>query len=75
MVPTIAASGNWVLISRSYRRGRNVAVGDVVSFAHPVIVGQSAIKRVIGMPGDFVLRDTPGKGAGVMLQVCLESGY
>lgn len=75
MVPTIAAAGDWVLISRSYRRGRHVVVGDMVSFAHPVKVEQSAIKRVIGMPGDFVLRDTPGKGAGVMLRVCLESGY
>nr|POF13910.1 hypothetical protein CFP56_02934 [Quercus suber] len=63
---------DWLLISKYYRRGREVKVGDLVSFRHPVNRETYAVKRVIGMPGDFVLRDTPGKNE-VMIQLwCLE---
>ncbi|KAK8189376.1 peptidase S24/S26A/S26B/S26C [Phyllosticta capitalensis] len=69
MVPNLPTFGTAVLISKQHRRGRNIEVGDLVSFDHPMKLGESAIKRVIGMPGDFVLRDTPEKGDGIMLQV------
>ncbi|TKA68681.1 hypothetical protein B0A49_09550 [Cryomyces minteri] len=69
MIPTLAASGDSVVISKHFRRGRDVEVGDIVSFLHPVKDGEYAMKRVLGMPGDFVLRDTPGKGEGTMVQV------
>ncbi|KAK7520534.1 peptidase S24/S26A/S26B/S26C [Phyllosticta citriasiana] len=69
MVPTLPTFGAGVVISKQYRRGRNIEVGDLVSFEHPMKLGEGAIKRVIGLPGDFVLRDTPGKGDGMMLQV------
>ena len=68
MVPTIMMEGESLLISKWYRRGRGVQFGDIVSFAHPVKTGERAVKRVIGMPGDFVLRDTPGT-SGTMVQV------
>ena len=58
-----------MLVSRRHRRGRNIGIGDVVNFYHPIKVGEGGIKRVIGMPGDFVLRDTPGKGDGLLLKV------
>ena len=74
MLPTLASSGTSVVISKWYRRGRGVEVGDMVSFKHPIDPESSAIKRVVGMPGDFVLRDTPGKGDGTMIQVRLECG-
>ncbi|SZF02382.1 unnamed protein product [Blumeria hordei] len=61
MLPTIQVMGDHVLISRAYRRGRGVKVGDVVSFASVIKPRERVIKRIIGMPGDFVLRDTPGK--------------
>nr|POF13909.1 mitochondrial inner membrane protease subunit 1 [Quercus suber] len=67
MTPTLQ-SLDWLLISKYYRRGREVKVGDLVSFRHPVNRETYAVKRVIGMPGDFVLRDTPGKNE-VMIQV------
>ena len=46
-------------------------IGDVVSYRHPIESEQRAIKRVIGLPGDFVLRDTPlvGGNKGMMIQV------
>lgn len=69
MLPTIGLDGDRVLISYLYRRGRGIKVGNLVSFEHPVRKGTFATKRVIGMPGDFVLRDTPGKGCGSVVQV------
>ncbi|KAF1983126.1 LexA/Signal peptidase [Aulographum hederae CBS 113979] len=69
MLPILDHNLSVVVISKRSRRGRDVLVGDVVSFHNPVMVGQRAVKRVVGMPGDFVLRDTPEKGEGVMLQV------
>lgn len=69
MLPTIASHGDSLLISKYYRRGRQLSVGDVVSFKHPVFVGEYAVKRILGMPGDFVMVDTPGKGGGRMVQV------
>ena len=69
MIPTFNSYGDAVLISKYYRRGRGVQVGDVVSYAHPIHPEQRAIKRVMGLEGDFVLRDTPGIGSGTMLKV------
>ena len=69
MSPTLNATGDCVLVSRRHRRGRNISVGDVVTFHHPVKIPEGGLKRVVGMPGDFVLRDTPGKGEGLLLQV------
>lgn len=68
MTPTMNGTGDWLLLSKMYRRGRYVKVGDLVSFKHPIDEGTFGVKRVIGMPGDFVLRDTPGT-SGVMIQV------
>lgn len=70
MLPTFAARGDYVLISNFARHGAGIGVGDIVSFRHPMHRGERAMKRVVGMPGDFVMRDTPGKGGpGLMVQV------
>jgi Signal peptidase, peptidase S26 len=68
MLPTFEVIGDSVIISRYYRRGRGVKVGDIVSFDSVVEPGESVIKRVLGMPGDYVLRDTPGT-TDTMIQV------
>ncbi|KAL9532241.1 Mitochondrial inner membrane protease subunit [Sphaerulina musiva] len=68
MMPTIFSFGEWVWISKYYRRGRDVEVGDLVSFKSPIRDGEHAIKRVIGLPGDFVLMNTPGK-SDAMIQI------
>ncbi|KAK3116232.1 hypothetical protein LTR53_003603 [Teratosphaeriaceae sp. CCFEE 6253] len=62
MLPTIASSGEFVVLSRHYRRGRDITVGNVVSFRHPSKIGEFAVKRVVGMEGDFVVLGTPGPG-------------
>ena len=68
MNPTLNATGDFLLLSKRYRRGRGIEVGDMVSFKHPIDEWTSSVKRVVGMPGDFVLRDSPGT-SGVMIQV------
>ncbi|KAI9760905.1 MAG: hypothetical protein M4579_001406 [Chaenotheca gracillima] len=69
MLPTINVRDESVFINKYYRRGRNIKIGDIVSVRHPLEHDERAIKRVMGMPGDFVLRDTPGRGEGLMIQV------
>lgn len=69
MLPTMEVAGDSVLISRHYRRGRDVKVGDVVSFSSVAEPGEVAIKRVIGLEGDYVLRNSPGSGSNEMVQV------
>ncbi|CAI6332306.1 unnamed protein product [Periconia digitata] len=57
MVPTIPYSGQpapFIIYSNLHRRGRNIQVGDMVIFKHPTRSGQTALKRVIGLPGDYV---------------------
>lgn len=54
MLPTVASSGDWLLISKYYRRGREVRVGDVVSYKLPLKPGENGVKRVVGLSGDFV---------------------
>lgn len=73
MLPTFNSFGDAVLISKYYRRGRSIRVGDVVTYKHPLEPQTRGLKRVVGLAGDFVLRDTPGVGGGEggekMLQV------
>lgn len=69
MLPTIEVMGDHVLISKRYRRGRGVQVGDVIGFNSVYEPGETVIKRVLGMPGDYVLRDSPGSPSNTMIQV------
>lgn len=71
MLPTFSVTGDFVLISSFYRQGKGITVGDIVSFDSVVEPGEKVIKRVIGLPGDYVLRDTPGEN-DVMIQVSLD---
>ncbi|CZT24881.1 related to IMP1 Protease, mitochondrial [Ramularia collo-cygni] len=68
MVPNLNSTGDWLWISKYYRRGRGIEVGDLVSFQHPVREGDYAVKRVMGLEGDFVLMNTPGK-SDAMIQI------
>ena len=68
MLPTLEILGEWLLISRRHRYGRNVAVGDVVAYNIP-INDSFGVKRVLGLPGDYVLLNAPGSGNDSMIQV------
>ena len=69
MLPTLGPRGDWVYISKLSRRGKDVRVGDMVAVKHPMFPGTGAIKRVVGLSGDFVLRGTPGTASDAMIQV------
>ena len=83
VLPTISIAGDSVLISKHYRRGRGIAVGDMVSVRHPIMPAEGAIKRVLGLPGDFVVQELEMEQGGVgdkeegrrgqmiMIQVCV----
>jgi inner membrane protease subunit 1 len=64
MIPSIPHSYRghpWILYSSLHRRGRNIRVGDVIVYTHPIFPNEQGCKRVIGMPGDFVSVVTPGR--------------
>ncbi|KAH6626331.1 peptidase S24/S26A/S26B/S26C [Chaetomium sp. MPI-SDFR-AT-0129] len=63
MLPTFEVLGEWLLVSKLHRFGRGVTVGDVVAYNIP-INDEVGVKRVLGLPGDYVLMDTPGDGVG-----------
>jgi len=69
MLPTLETLGDSVLVSRLHRFGRSVRVGDLVVYVIPPFPTTVGIKRVIGMPGDYVLKDSPDSGSGEMIQV------
>lgn len=71
MLATYPITGTWHLTSRLSRLGRNLSIGDIVTFTLPDRPSAIGVKRVIGLPGDYVLIGTPGPAAddALMLQV------
>jgi mitochondrial inner membrane protease subunit 1 len=69
MLPTLEVLGDSVVLDKWYRRGRGIQVGDLVTFESVIQPGENVLKRVLGMEGDYVLRDTPESGSDVMIQV------
>ncbi|KAI0515474.1 LexA/Signal peptidase [Xylaria bambusicola] len=59
MLPTFLATNEWFVTDKRYRRGRGVQVGDCVVYSIPVDPGEEGLKRVMGMPGDYVLLNSP----------------
>ncbi|KAI1864175.1 hypothetical protein JX265_008546 [Neoarthrinium moseri] len=69
MIPTFLVAGEWMVVDKGYRRGRGVRVGDCIDYKIPVEHNEEGVKRVIGMPGDYVLVNSPGARNDDMLQV------
>lgn len=69
MLPTFMVDGDWLVIAKRFQKGKNIEVGDIVSFQSTYEPGARVIKRVIGVGGDYVLRDTPGSASNAMIQV------
>lgn len=68
MLPFWDIMGNGAVMSRFYRRGKDIKVGDLIEFKVP-INDTNAIKRVAGMPGDYVMIFGPESGRDEMIQV------
>ncbi|XTI83678.1 hypothetical protein V2W45_1362978 [Cenococcum geophilum] len=56
-------------IKPTYSIRRRISVGDLVYFKHPLLEGEGAVKRVVGILGDFILSRTPGVGDKRLVQV------
>ncbi|KAF4120616.1 mitochondrial inner membrane protease subunit 1 [Geosmithia morbida] len=72
MVPTFSVSGDSVLVDLTHARNRRgqLRVGDLVVYRIPISPDANGMKRIIGMPGDYVVAGTPGeRGEESMLQV------
>ncbi|KAI0007734.1 peptidase S24/S26A/S26B/S26C [Xylariaceae sp. FL0662B] len=69
MLPTFLVMQEWLVTDRRCRRGRGVAVGDCVAYAIPVEPDEEGVKRVVGLPGDYVLLNSPGSPSENMIQV------
>lgn len=79
MLPTFPVFGDILVTDKSYRRGgygrgKEIKVGDVVQFDSVYEPGEKVIKRVVGMPGDYVLMNTPGSRNEDMVQVSWSCG-
>ena len=58
MMPTIPAAHSRSVYSPLYAHGRaGLKLGDIVQAQHPLFPRMAIGKRVVGMPGDYVLRD------------------
>lgn len=69
MLPTFLVWNEYFVTDHSFRRGRNVKVGDCVVYTIPVEPRDQGVKRIIGMPGDYVLLNSPGSKNDDMMQV------
>ncbi|CCK70463.1 endopeptidase catalytic subunit IMP1 KNAG_0E02010 [Huiozyma naganishii CBS 8797] len=57
MLPTLNSHGDYVHVSKWYRNGRDVQMGDCVVLQKPNDSNRRVCKRITGMPGDYVLVD------------------
>ncbi len=69
MLPTFHVVGDQMITDKRYKLGRGIRVGDIISFNSVYEPGGKVIKRVIGLEGDYVMRDTPEAGSTAMIQV------
>jgi inner membrane protease subunit 1 len=70
MLPTFLVAGESLAIDKTARHGRRIQVGDLVAYKIPTDPNDIGVKRVIGLPGDYVSIGTPGeRGADYMIQV------
>ena len=59
MFPTLHNYGNSLIISKLHKYGRRVQVGDIIVYKQPQFSQMISAKRVLGMPGDYVVTDVP----------------
>lgn len=77
MMPTFEVLGDHLLVSKHHRRGRDIRVGDIIQFDMVHEPGPGAVKRVLGLPGDYVLMNSPRAKYQDMIQVSnpIKSSY
>ena len=73
MLPTAGVSGDVIFTSKRYARGNGIQFGDLVEYKHPMVPTERGMKRVMGLPGDFV-REDGGVGRGDRMIQVVSSG-
>jgi inner membrane protease subunit 1 len=58
MYPTFPSEQSLSIVSRWHRRGRGVKIGDIIEAENPMFMNQPVGKRIVGMPGDYVIKDS-----------------
>ncbi|KAK6509485.1 hypothetical protein TWF481_004228 [Arthrobotrys musiformis] len=74
MLPTLPTSGS-VVVNNLYSRGRGVKVGDLIAAHRPDDMDVMLLKRVIGMPGDYVVIDPMAAAEGETMMVRVPEGH
>ncbi|ATY59422.1 mitochondrial inner membrane protease subunit [Cordyceps militaris] len=70
MLPTFSTYGDWIGTDKRFRYGRGVRIGDLVLYQMPYAAHDMGVKRVTGLPGDYVSVGTPGQpGQEIMIQI------
>lgn len=59
MIPTLHRYGDSLIISKLHKYGRGIQVGDIIVYKQPQFSQIRSTKRVLGMPGDYVVTDVP----------------
>ncbi|SSD59190.1 related to Mitochondrial inner membrane protease subunit 1 [Saccharomycodes ludwigii] len=62
MLPTLNATGDFVHVSKYYKDGKKIEIGDCIVASKPTDPHQRVCKRITGMPGDIILVD-PSMGS------------
>ncbi len=61
MLPTFSVQGDILALDMTARHGRRIKIGDLVLYKIPISPSDIGVKRVIGLPGDYVSIGTPGE--------------
>lgn len=70
MYPTMPAEESLSIVSKLHSHGRGVKIGDIIIAENPLFPNAKVGKRIIGMPGDYVVNDRSapaGQGGASLL--------
>jgi mitochondrial inner membrane protease subunit 1 len=77
MYPTMPERSTVAIISRFHKNGKGLKVGDIIEAENPMFLYHPVGKRIIGMPGDYVIRDpylSPTSGGAPMPGIVPDDG-
>ncbi|TID30268.1 hypothetical protein CANINC_001148 [Pichia inconspicua] len=61
MLPTLNVNNDFCVVSKKYKNGSGIEMGDIIVARKPTQPDNWVCKRVTGMPGDIILLD-PSRG-------------
>lgn len=65
MLPTLNTQWDYVHLSKVYKFGRGVQMGDIIVLAKPTEPEERVVMRITGMPGDIIIIDPSNDSIGV----------